>query len=64
MQVNDGLPKWSTAVMVAFDGKDVAALRQLSRFQNYEVGDIAEGENEISGLSLSQRGHFGRAERC
>ncbi len=36
--------------MVACDRKDVAALRLLRRLQNHEVGDIAEGHDQISRL--------------
>jgi hypothetical protein len=38
------------AVVVALDGEDAATLGLLRRFKDYEVGDIAEGEDEISGL--------------
>lgn len=36
--------------MVALHNKDAATLRLTGRLQNHEVGDIAEGKDEISGL--------------
>ena len=39
-----------TVIVVAFDSEDAAALCLLRRLQNNEIGDIAEGEDEISRL--------------
>ena len=50
MQINDGWRKRPAAAVVALDGKSAAILGLLCRFKDYEVGDIAQGNREISGL--------------
>jgi hypothetical protein len=50
VQVGDRRRKRPSAVMVAFDGKNVAALCQLRRFQNYEVSYIADRDHYVGGL--------------
>lgn len=50
VQVDDGRRKRAAAVVVALDCENRLTLGQPRRFKNHEVGHIADGDHEVSGV--------------